>query len=139
MRLSPDTTDALPSTYLRWSVMTGCTPSRPSLKEAMKPSSTRMRAISRFTLDVGTTTSRWCARDALRIRVSMSAIGSETFMAGSPARLRHARDLAREGALPEADAAEREPAHVRTGPATQRAPVVALHLSLIHISEPTRL
>src|SRR5450759_2787647 len=132
MRLSPETTEALPSTYLRLSVMTGCTPcsSLPSLNEAMKPSSTRIRAISRFTRDAGTTTSRWCARDALRMRVSMSAIGSERFIVGSPARLRHARDLAREGALPEADAAEREPAHIGAGPATQRAPVVPLHLVL---------
>ncbi len=46
----------------------------------MKPSSARMRAISRFTLDEGTVTSRWRARLAFRMRVSMSAIGSVTLM-----------------------------------------------------------
>ena len=46
----------------------------------MKPSSLRMRAISRFVRDAGTTTSVWRARDALRTRVSMSAIGSEMFI-----------------------------------------------------------
>ena len=46
----------------------------------MKPSSLRMRAISRFVREAGTMTSVWRARDALRTRVSMSAIGSETFI-----------------------------------------------------------
>ena len=46
----------------------------------MKPSLTRMRAISRFVREAGTTTSVCRARDALRTRVSMSAIGSEMFI-----------------------------------------------------------
>ena len=45
----------------------------------MKPSALRMRAISRFVREAGTTTSVWRAREALRTRVSMSAIGSEMF------------------------------------------------------------
>ena len=46
----------------------------------MKPSSLRIRAISRLVREAGTTTSAWRARDALRMRVSMSAIGSEMFI-----------------------------------------------------------
>ena len=46
----------------------------------MKPSSVRMRAISRLVRDAGTTTSVWRARAAFRTRVSMSAIGSEMFI-----------------------------------------------------------
>src|SRR3954466_2305064 len=95
----------------------------------MKPSSTRMRAISRFVREAGTMTSVWRARDALRTRVSMSAIGSEMFMV-LPARLRDAGQLAHERALAEADAAEREAADVGTRAPTHRAAVVPLHLEL---------
>ena len=91
----------------------------------MKPSSLRMRAISRLVREAGTTTSVWRARDALRTRVSMSAIGSETFIF-LPARLRDAGQLADERALAEADAAEREAAHVGARPAAHRAPVIRL-------------
>src|SRR6188472_1194756 len=59
----------------------------------------------------------------------MSAIGSETFMV-LPARLRDAGQLADERTLAEADAAEREAAHVRAGPAAHEAAVVPLHLVL---------
>ena len=55
----------------------------PRWTSAMKPSSLRMRAISRLVREAGTTTSAWRARDALRMRVSMSAIGSEMFI-GAP-------------------------------------------------------
>src|SRR2546428_12848989 len=48
----------------------------------------------------------------------------------SPARLRHARQLALERALAEADAAEAELAHVRAWPAADLAAVVRLHLEL---------
>ena len=51
-----------------------------SVQSAMKPSVLRIRAISRLVRDAGTTTSWWRARDPLRTRVSMSAIGSEMFM-----------------------------------------------------------
>src|SRR3954451_14665423 len=130
MRFSPDTTGTLPSTYLRvrWRTMPG--PSCPSATSAMKPSSLRIRAISRFVLDAGTTTSVWRARDALRMRVSMSAIGSETFIGLLPAGLRHARQFAEECALAEADAAQREPAHVRTRPTAHGAAVIPPHLEL---------
>src|SRR5690349_5053702 len=42
----------------------------------MKPSSFRMRAISVFSLEAGTSTLGWRAWIALRTRVSMSAMGS---------------------------------------------------------------
>src|SRR6476646_4082272 len=113
IRLRPDTTGTFPSTYLRVMRRTAVGPSRSSVTAAMKPSSLRMRAISRFVRDAGTTTSVWRARDALRTRVSMSAIGSEMFIL-LPARLRDAGQLADERALAAADAAEREAAHVRT-------------------------
>ena len=46
----------------------------------MKPSSTRIRAISRFTREDGMLSSLCRAALALRMRVSMSAIGSVTFI-----------------------------------------------------------
>jgi hypothetical protein len=80
MRFSPDTTGTLPSTYFRVRWRTVDAPSCSSRTSAMKPSSLRMRAISRFVRDAGTTTSVWRAREAFRTRVSMSAIGSEMFI-----------------------------------------------------------
>src|SRR4029450_8489382 len=43
---------------------------------------------------------------ALRMRVSMSALGSVMVMAGSPTRLGQAGELARVGQLPQAEAAQ---------------------------------
>src|SRR6266508_753744 len=48
----------------------------------------------------------------------------------SPARLRHARELAHERALAEADPAQTELAHVAARPAAHLAPVIRLHLEL---------
>src|SRR6476620_11808869 len=96
----------------------------------MKPSSWRMRAISRFVRDAGTTTSVWRARDAFRTRVSMSAIGSEMFIGVLPTGLRDARQLAQERTLPEADAAEREPSHEGSRTPAHEVAVVRLHLVL---------
>src|SRR5260221_8405273 len=95
----------------------------------MKPSDLRMRAISRFVREAGTTTSVWRAWEGLRTRVSMSAIGSEMFI-GLPARLCDARQLALEGALPEADPAQREAAHERPRTAADDAAVVPADLEL---------
>src|SRR3954451_3970582 len=108
---------------------TGVGPSCSSLTSAMKPSSLRMRAISRFVRDAGTTTSVWRAREAFRTRVSMSAIGSEMFI-GLPARLRDARQLAQQGALPEADPAQGEPPHVGARASAHEAAAVAANLEL---------
>src|SRR5690349_21053452 len=130
IRLSPETTGTFPSTYLRVRRRTAAGPSCSSRTSAMKPSSLRMRAISRLVRDAGTTTSVWRARDAFRTRVSMSAIGSEMFICVLPARLRHAGQLAQERSLPEADAAQREPTHEGARPSAHGAAVVRLDLVL---------
>src|SRR5512147_3001702 len=127
IRLRPETTGTFPSTYLRVMRRTAVGPSCSSVTSAMKPSSLRMRAISRFVRDAGTTTSVWRARDAFRTRVSMSAIGSEMFIGVLPTRLRDARQLAQERPLPEADAAEREPSHEGTRSPADGAAVIRLH------------
>src|SRR6187551_3331965 len=105
-------------------------PSCSSLTSATKPSSLRMRAISRFVRDAGTTTSVCRAREAFRTRVSMSAIGSEMFIGVLPTRLRDARQLAQERTLPEADAAEREPSHEGAWSSAHEAAVICLHRML---------
>src|SRR5919205_949907 len=69
---------------------------------------------------------------AFRTRVSMSATGSVIIAVRSelPARFHHARDLAAQGPLAEADAAHCKAAHVGPRPAAQAAAVVLLHLEL---------
>src|SRR3954452_13638706 len=69
---------------------------------------------------------------ALRIRVSMSAIGSVIVIGSppSPRRLGHARHLSRVGELPEADPTQTELAVHRTRAATPAAPGVSAHLEL---------
>src|SRR5688500_4290516 len=130
MRLSPETTGTFPSTYLRVRRRTVVGPSCSSRTSAMKPSSLRMRAISRLVRDAGTTTSVWRARDAFRTRVSMSAIGSEMFIGSLPTRLRDAGQLAQERTLPEADAAQREPSQEGARPSAHVAAVIRAHLEL---------
>src|SRR5437899_9857978 len=66
------------------------------------------------------------ARDALRMRVSMSAMGSVMLMA-LPARLRDARDFAGERQLAEANPAQREAANERARPSADLAAIVRLH------------
>src|SRR6187397_2824761 len=130
IRFRPETTGTLPSTYLRVRRRTAVGPSCSSLTSAMKPSATRMRAISRLVRDAGTTTSVWRARDAFRTRVSMSAIGSEMFIGVLPTRLRDARQLAQERTLPEADAAERESSDEGARSTTYVAAVIGANLEL---------
>src|SRR6187397_1944017 len=130
MRLRPETTGTFPSTYFRVRRRTVPAPSCSSCTSAMKPSSLRMRAISRLVREAGTTTSVWRAREAFGTRVSMSEMGSEMFMQGLPARLGDTRQLALQGTLPEADAAQREATHERARPAAHRAPVVPPHAEL---------
>ena len=57
IRLRPETTGTLPSTYLSSMRRSCATPSRSSWTSAMKPSSLRIRAISRLVREAGTTTS----------------------------------------------------------------------------------
>src|SRR4051794_19386752 len=66
---------------------------------------------------------------ALRMRVSMSAIGSVSI--GSPARFRHARDRALVREVAQADAAEPELAEHGTRPAAAVAAGVRAHLVLL--------
>src|SRR5690348_1057380 len=68
-----------------------------------------MRANSFFSREAGTSTLAWRAINALRTRVSMSAMGSNVISPASlPARLRHTRDLAGEREFPETNPAERK-------------------------------
>src|SRR5689334_15112194 len=67
-----------------------------------------MRAISSFCLDTGMRVTSASAVLALRMRVSMSAMGSFVIPSPLPARLRHARDHARMGEIAQADAAQPE-------------------------------
>src|SRR5947209_8659181 len=68
----------------------------------------------------------WRACEALRIRVSMSAMGSLMVMGGLPASLGHARDLSGQRELAEADAAQREAADECPRPAAQLTAVMRL-------------
>src|SRR5260370_37154322 len=85
-----------------------------------------MRAISAFSLEAGTSTFGWRAWIALRTRVSMSAIGSLVIvllLPFLPASLGHTRNLAIQGELAEAEAANSELAQKCAGPSTTPAAV----------------
>src|SRR5687767_11382979 len=92
-----------------------------------------MAASASFSLEEGIRTWSCCAVLALRMRVSMSAMGSVIVIGRalpSPARLRHARHLAGMDHLAEADAAQPELAEHRSGPAAPAAAGVAADLEL---------
>src|SRR3954454_13772455 len=114
-------TGTLP-TYLSVILSSGCTLSLTSSNVSMKPSSRRISAIARLVREAGTMTSVWRARVPLRMRVSMSAIGSDMLF-GLPARLGHAWQLAHQRALAEADAAQAEATHVAARAAAHEASV----------------
>src|SRR3954451_20344573 len=84
-----------------------------------------MRAISLRMPDMGISTFSCSARLALRMRVSMSAIGS-VIMSLSPAALGHAGDDALVGEVPKADPAQAVLAIVLPRPAASVAAVVVL-------------
>src|SRR5579883_586768 len=99
----------------------------------MKPSAARMLARDSFSFEPGMRTVSKCAVLALRMRVSMSAMGSVMVIGRalpSPARLGHARDLARVHHHPEADAAEPELAVDGLRPSAPTAPGVCPDLEL---------
>src|SRR5580658_1798154 len=103
-------------------------PSSASLKLTMKPSSFKMRAISILSLEAGTSTLGWRADCALRMRVSMSAMGSvmAMFYSGAPflpARFDHARDLARDGELTKTNPAQVKFPNVAARPAATETAV----------------
>src|SRR5262245_3631935 len=81
-----------------------------------------MRAISALKRDAGTSTRWWRACTALRILVSMSAIGS-VMVCPLPTALNHARHFATKCELAEAQTAQRELAQIRARPAALAAPI----------------
>src|SRR4026207_1498729 len=90
-----------------------------------------MRAISSFILEVGIEAESCSARLALRILVSMSAIGSvSTFLFLLPARLRHSGDGALVRELAQADPADAELAIDRARATAPVAARVGPHLVL---------
>src|SRR5579875_3049218 len=97
----------------------------------MYPSSLSMRAISTFIFELGIVTRSCSALLALRMRVSMSAIGSVSTVSLLPARLRHAGDRALVRELAQADAAQAELAEDRARTAAPVAARVVPHLELL--------
>src|SRR4051812_390583 len=104
----------------------------------MNELSFRICAIWLLSFDAGISTRRCFAWHALRMRVSMSAIGSVILigLAPLPAGLADARDEPLERHVAEGNAAQPELAQVRALPAAHRAPVanayvrrVARHLA----------
>src|SRR5580698_11215793 len=96
----------------------------------MKPSRSRMEARDSFSLEPGIFTVSNMAELALRIRVSMSAMGSVIVMAGLPTCLRHAGDLAGMHHDAQADTAQPELAVDGLGPTTPLAAGVPANLEL---------
>src|SRR3954467_7240751 len=88
-----------------------------------------MRAISTLILDEGISTRSCSAWLALRMRVSMSPMGS--FTMALPAALGHARDDALMRELAQADAADPELAEVRPRPPATPAPGVVARRELL--------
>src|SRR4029450_1814041 len=92
----------------------------------MSPSSLSSRAISSFRREVGISVCSCNALLALRIRVSMSAIGSVCI--GLPARFGHAGDLSLVCEVAQADPAEAELAVDGARASAAPAAGVAAHL-----------
>src|SRR5438094_5715142 len=95
-----------------------------------------MRAMSALMRDAGMSTRVCFAVTALRIRVSMSAIGSviseplNLVIDQLPTALRHSRNVSLKRELAEAESAQRELAHVGARPAAQAAAVAQPNLVL---------
>src|SRR5688572_8728411 len=84
--------------------------------------------MARFTFEAGTNTLTFSVACALRMRVSMSAMGSLMLMCGLlPARLDHPGDLAAHGDLPELVAREPELAERAARAARDGAAVAQAH------------
>src|SRR5579859_2828984 len=131
MRRSPVMTPVLRSPY-RSDRRSWCGAFLSSSKSAMNPSFLRIFAISSFMRDGGSSTWSCRAVIALRMRVSISAIGSviTPTPVTSPAGFDHAGNLAlvREGA--QADPAQAKLAEDRARTAAQPAPAVPPDLEL---------
>src|SRR5579875_562156 len=130
--------------------MIPCGPWEISSKSRMKPSSLRICATLRLIFEAGISTVSRFAVFALRIRVSISAIGSVTTPI-LPARFRHARDEAAMRVLAKTDAAHPEFTQVTARTTADLAAVVVTHLILLrmlrlldqrcsrHLASPRRL
>src|SRR5688500_6746400 len=97
----------------------------------MYPSSLRTRAISSFMREVGISAVSCIALLALRIRVSMSAIGSVSISRSLPTALRHAGDGALMRQRAQADPAEAELLEDGARPAALGAARVLAHLEAL--------
>src|SRR6476659_1446381 len=97
----------------------------------MYPSSLRRRAISTFIRELGMVACSCSALLALRMRVSMSAIGSVSTSSLLPTGLRHAGDRALVRELAQANAAEAELLEHRARAAALVAARVVPHLELL--------
>src|SRR3984957_8450157 len=96
-------------------------------KPAMKPSRSRMPARDTLSLEPGIFTVSNMAELALRMRVSMSAMGSVIVMVRLPARLCNAWDLARVHHDTQADPTQTELAIHRFGATATLAARIAPH------------
>src|SRR6186997_2420429 len=124
-------TRSLPDPYLRYTRRVPGLFSSMSRKFLMKPSVLRISVMRTLSLDAGMSTFSCSARLALRMRVRRSAMGSVIIPRASlPARLDHARHLALEGQLPEAESAGLELPQVAAGTAADLAAAVAPRLEL---------
>src|SRR5437870_8180428 len=94
----------------------------------MNPSSFRSSATRSLSFEDGMSTFSCSARLALRMRVSMSAIGS--LRMGLPARLHDAGHLTLERELAEAQTAHLELPEITARPTAQLAPVVGARREL---------
>src|SRR3954466_11159207 len=118
MRLMPSMALERSRPYLRTIVMVRSSSLRTS---AMKPSLFRISAMCSLSWLAGTKVLSWRAKDALRMRVSMSETGS--VIMSSPARLDYAGDFPLEREQPQADTAELEVAVIAARAAADLAPV----------------
>src|SRR5215470_12816125 len=131
---------SLPGPYLRYTRSVPCFLSSMRRKFLMKPSSLRISVMRSLSLEDGMSTFSCSARLALRMRVRRSAIGSLIDMSGSsPAGLDHARHLALEGELAEAEAAELELSDEAARAPAQLAAVVDACLELGGLVQALRL
>src|SRR3990172_8098295 len=96
----------------------------------MNPSCLSVCARETFILEAGISVKSCRAVRALRILVSISAIGSVIMALVLPAGLLHSRQVAFQGQLAEADTAEREGPQVGTRAAAAVAAVAVPHLEL---------
>src|SRR5580698_9256776 len=132
MRRRPLITFSFSGPYLSWMRMKPCGPSVTRSKLTTKPSSTRICAIACLGRDAGISTVLWLAIFALRMRVSISAMGSVTADMPSPLprRLGHAGNNAFVRVLAEADAAHSEATQVTARTPADAATVIVAHLEL---------